>query len=340
MSIKSTYSSYTITTAGGTITYDVNSGPNMYNLLPAGGSTLLFTNLTIDPTGVPEEGAIMIFNYGGNVGYDGGTITIFSRLLASAEALKPYTIKCTYINATWVVMLEYSDLSSISGVTIADNTITGSTKLIAGTVSLAKLVVGAARGYFMRTGVGGVWEAANGITSGNLLMGNGTDVISQAVTGDVTISGAGVTAIGAGKITAEMLAYTPMEYFQAELSITSAQILALNSTPLTIVAAPGAGYYIEVISATSQMTFVAAAYAANTTIQLINSGSTIAQLQDTAILLSTINKKTKFKDVTSAAAGETQILENTALTIKALTGNPTTGDSAIKVIVTYKITAI
>jgi len=137
-----------------------------------------------------------------------------------------------------------------------------------------------------------------------------------------------------------MLANAPLEYFTAELSLTSANILALNGTPQTIVANPGSGKYIHVISATSQMTFVSAAYATNTTLQLINTGSDIAQLQDTAILISTVTKNTKFKDVTSAAAGQTQVIANTALQIKVATGNPITGDSTIKVTVYYTIETI
>ncbi len=41
---------------------------------------------------------------------------------------------------------------------------------------------------------------------GTILIGDGTDLKSVAVTGDVTITNAGVTAIGAGKVTSAMLA--------------------------------------------------------------------------------------------------------------------------------------
>jgi hypothetical protein len=42
-------------------------------------------------------------------------------------------------------------------------------------------------------------------TSGQILIGNGADLTSAAVTGDVTISATGVTTIGAGKVTQKML---------------------------------------------------------------------------------------------------------------------------------------
>jgi hypothetical protein len=43
-------------------------------------------------------------------------------------------------------------------------------------------------------------------TSGQIGIGDGTDFKSVAVSGDITISSAGVTAIGSGKVTSAMLA--------------------------------------------------------------------------------------------------------------------------------------
>lgn len=43
-------------------------------------------------------------------------------------------------------------------------------------------------------------------TAGYILIGNGTNILSVAVTGDVTINSSGVTTIGAGKVTNDMLA--------------------------------------------------------------------------------------------------------------------------------------
>lgn len=43
-------------------------------------------------------------------------------------------------------------------------------------------------------------------TSGYILIGNGTNILSVAVSGDITINSSGVTAIGSGKVTNDMLA--------------------------------------------------------------------------------------------------------------------------------------
>lgn len=128
--------------------------------------------------------------------------------------------------------------------------------------------------------------------------------------------------------------------YYASLTITTAQVLALNGTPLTIVAATGAGTYIEVISASATMTFVSAAYATNTTLQLINAGADIPQVTNAFILPATVTKNTKFVDGQTPTAGQTQIIANTALQVKVATGNPTTGDSDITVRVAYRIITI
>ena len=336
-------SSYTMLVAGAAKTFDVTQTMfDEYNLIPNEGAITLLGNLTIDPTGTEDEGMKFVFNYGGSVTIGVHTLSIFGYTFSAAEALSKYIVESTYINGSWdtrLIMISDGPSLSINGANIQTGTI-DTAQLKAEAISLAKLTPLSARGYMTRGGEAGFVEEFDASTSGAILLGDGFDITSVVPTGDVTISPAGVMTIGDGKVTNAMLASTPLEYFTAELSLTSANILALNGTPQTIVANPGSGKYIHVISATSQMTFVSAAYATNTTLQLINTGSDIAQLQDTAILISTVTKNTKFKDVTSAAAGQTQVIANTALQIKVATGNPITGDSTIKVTVYYTIETI
>lgn len=52
----------------------------------------------------------------------------------------------------------------------------------------------------------GVATALDGKTSGRILVGNGTTVTSVAVSGDITLSSAGVSAIGSAKVVKAMLA--------------------------------------------------------------------------------------------------------------------------------------
>jgi hypothetical protein len=83
------------------------------------------------------------------------------------------------------------------------------------------------RGDLLRRGAS-AWERVAAKASGQLVMGDGTDVISQAVTGDVTISGAGVTAIGATKVLASMLGANLAKGY-IPLDITTAKIISGNA---------------------------------------------------------------------------------------------------------------
>ena len=121
---------------------------------------------------------------------------------------------------------------------------------------------------------------------------------------------------------------------EAYLAISSADVLQLNSTPLTIVPAQGAGTAIEVISASVKMVYNSAAYATNTDLQLMASGGSINLARDTGVLFSTSDK------IRSFALTEGDIIENTALVVTTRTGNPTTGDSDITVYVTYRVTTL
>lgn len=159
----------------------------------------------------------------------------------------------------------------------------------------------------------------------------------------VVVSGnasATVTPVTVGSTTTYTITVAQTVPLEATLTISSASILALNSTPITIVSAPGAGKYIEVISASASMTYVSAPYATYTTLQLINAGADTAQSTNTTILASTVTRNTRFGGATAPTAGQTQIITNTALQVKVETGNPTGGDSLVTVKVYYRIVTI
>lgn len=122
---------------------------------------------------------------------------------------------------------------------------------------------------------------------------------------------------------------------EASLTIASADVLQLNSTPLQIVAAQGTGTVIEVVSAFVKIDFNSIAYATNTTLQLINAGSDVEQVSSTTLDAS-VAQIANFNQSTPAAA-QTQITENTALQVSVRSGDPTAGDSDITVHVTYLV---
>jgi len=122
----------------------------------------------------------------------------------------------------------------------------------------------------------------------------------------------------------------------AKLTIATADVLHLNTTPIEIVAAPGAGYAIEVISASMKMVYNSATYATNTSLELLTAGATNSQAS--TVIKNSASTIRRFADATTlASATATQLVENAALNVTVASGDPTAGDSDITVYVTYRI---
>jgi hypothetical protein len=123
----------------------------------------------------------------------------------------------------------------------------------------------------------------------------------------------------------------------ASLTIASADVLTLNTTPLTIVGAV-AGYAIEVVSASVKIAFGSVAYATNTTLQLQIAGAddNVGQIGNN-ILLATVDQISSAYAPSNPSSGQTQVLANAALQVKVAIGDPTAGDSDITVYVNYRL---
>jgi hypothetical protein len=98
--------------------------------------------------------------------------------------------------------------------------------IAANAVSNAKLAT-LARGSIK---VGGPANAVTDVvakTSGRILVGDGTDLNSVAVSGDVTLSSAGAVAIGAGKVTPQMnmVLTKTTENTDGAIAVTAAQLV-------------------------------------------------------------------------------------------------------------------
>jgi hypothetical protein len=126
-------------------------------------------------------------------------------------------------------------------------------------------VTSEARGDILRRGAS-AWERLSAKTAAQLLIGDGTDLVSVPVTGDISITAAGLTAIGAGKVLASMLAANTLQV--ATGSIASADIVATGSGKFghangyPLVAPVGAHNAPEFVSAVLIHDYAGAAYGA------------------------------------------------------------------------------
>jgi hypothetical protein len=119
--------------------------------------------------------------------------------------------------------------------------------------------------------------------------------------------------------------------------ITSAELLASNTTPIVLVTAPPAGFVHDVISvfASTDGNFTAPPYATNTTLEVITQGATVAQFTS-SFLASTTNRIVKFFPNAVSVASNSNLV-NGNLLLKTFGGDPTAGTYDIKVYVAYRI---
>lgn len=114
----------------------------------------------------------------------------------------------------------------------------------------------------------------------------------------------------------------------AEISLSSPQILALNTSPQTLVAAPGAGKIIVVERSIKNFIWNSIAYATNVNLRLRN--PTAASTTSIGTISGTANRVDTF-------GNDLTVVANEALQVWVETGDPTAGDSTMTVGVYYKI---
>lgn len=325
----------TPTNIGGTAPIDVEAGFDTVHIKPSGSITLSSAyNITV--SGTPIANTAITFMYGGNITTDtstGKVVTIFGTALTDAQALYEGEITAYYDGSAWEIKI-YADaesgLSNLDGGSIVTGSI--ATAAIADDAVTNDKLNSMTRGTIKRGGTGNVPEDYDAKTSGQILIGDGTDIKSVAVSGDVTISASGVTTIGAGKVTNAMLATPPQTYYVLKRKFTPAEIYSMYATPITLLSAPGANKAYNPFTGYIWVDFNSAAYTGGGTVELRFGSDT----QATAAVGS-ITTGSDLLTKTGGAGGSTTGSLNQALTITNLTGAFATGDSDVYLVLYYAI---
>lgn len=338
-----------VPSAGASDVIDVNNpiSPELINLIPEGGSPIsLGGNYTLAYSAPSELGdSLIVFWKGGDIDLNGNSVTIFGVSLTQENLDANGGISVLTIDDSGTIQAVYSpsfgSIETINGNYIITNTLpldrlTGMTA--------AQIVLADGSNVPTATTVSGdatinsagvVTIAAEAVTNAKLAdmnagyfkVGNGSNRPADVqMSGDATMDNTGAVTINDGVITPQKLSFTTGVIAVAQVTLSSAEILALNGTPIKVIDAPGVGSSIVVLSALFDYTYVSSAYATNVTLQVYTDTATAPQAA-AVILDSTTSRQVRLSLSTgSIGASDTMVIENKALYVTVPTGNPTAGD--------------
>jgi hypothetical protein len=121
-----------------------------------------------------------------------------------------------------------------------------------------------------------------------------------------------------------------------KVTISTAEILAMNTTPKQLIAAQGAGTFVEVLSIVFYLDYNSAAYATNTDLNYqYGSPSSVTGAFVGAV---TINSTADYIQVRKLDLDTNSAnLINKPFLLNVATGNPTAGNSPLYVYLTYRV---
>lgn len=124
---------------------------------------------------------------------------------------------------------------------------------------------------------------------------------------------------------------TPYLHFKS-IEITAAQILASNTTPITLVAAPEAGYAIVPLHASYSLDYSTAAYATNTNLRIKNSSGSVNFF--TVALTGTAD------ELKSLARTDGNLVAADSLVAETSGGDPTGGGGSYKINIAFYVVKV
>lgn len=242
-----------------------------------------------------------------------------------------------------VIMVVASDASEFLQVATVDTdakTITTTPFTASASVDTANIVNGAVTNAKVNAAAAIDFSKLAALTSGNILVGSAGNVATSVTpSGDVTITNAGVTAIGANKVLSSMLADTLLHY--TTVAITAAQFNGMYATPKLLVAAPGANKLLVIEQVQLLMTYVSANYAAGgvAAVQYDSTANGAGVIASTTLSAATFQAAASTGFVFNAGVvPETfSTCVNKGLYLSNVTGAFTTGDSTFVAHIWYRI---
>lgn len=335
-------------------TYDVDFANLTKTLIISGSNTSVNV---VGTTGVANEYTLIDIVYLGSI-TGGGSLQIFGISIPSQLLTVNFKATALYYSGSWTLI----SLGSIGTAFVNNSNIVGGAN-----ISLDKLATVTANRAIQST-AGGQFEAspttttdlaklsAITVSAADLNRVGGT----TALTADLDIltgaDAAGLTPtelqrlIGVtSNIQTQLNAKANTADFSGiisiasvDLTIPSSEILTSNSTPITLVPAQGANTIIVPIKVTGQLIYGTTPYATNGEFDVYCGGSIpcFAFGDDANFLFGTVSRVANATERINANATDTIYVANSPLTIQTSDGNPTAGDSDVRIFCLYYIIAL
>ena len=202
MAVNNTYNTYTILAAGLTTSLAVDDTVDVYNFVASGGAIVLAGNISVSGSGTPSIQTTYNIRFGGGFTLGANTCTFFGTTLSADQCLYEQYITAVYNGSSYNVHISSTDAYAtpdVDGADLVNASVTDS-KLF-GNITITKIAPLAARGYMVRGTVNGALQGFNAVTSGQVVMGDGTDAVSLPISGDASLSGTGALTIANNAIT-------------------------------------------------------------------------------------------------------------------------------------------
>lgn len=238
------------------------------------GTFAMSGNLTITHSGTPVEGMVVVCFFSGAITTGGNTLSVMGTSINDKVALQKFVVLSVYSGAAWKtrVFLNFGDSGILTKTMISsevydDTTIEmnasvglrvkdagiSAAKIATDAVESAKIkdknvtlgkIADVTRGSVLVGDASGRPAELVAKAAAQLLVGDGNDLVSVPVTGDVAITSGGVTTIQAAAINTLKIANDAVtkEKIPAAAGIELTKLAA--TTPTIVVVSDGSGFFV------------------------------------------------------------------------------------------------
>ena len=123
----------------------------------------------------------------------------------------------------------------------------------------------------------------------------------------------------------------------ATINVPSADVLTLFTTPYLLIDSPGAGYFIQVLTASCKVNFNTTAYTVSTSLNIYTDTATRVQHTLNNALNASFSRIGASAQQGINGPADTQLISDKGVYLQTQVGNPLLGDSDIVIYLSYKI---